>query len=169
MKQLLSLFVLLAISSGASAIMKCSNGSQTWYQDTPCAAGSVGTTFQSAPMGAAAAQMGNGPLIAMPQEPAPPLPPPPSHIPAAVLEQEAQQCLAWYQKEVLLPPDAQILNFTKDRRVLTISTSFMIDVLNYWGGQSQSRINKQASCEIHNGRLDDSWTRIHAKRGGWTP
>lgn len=76
-------------------------------------------------------------------------------------------CLAWYQKEMQLPPDTRYLDFTKDQRVLTITIPVRASIVNPFGIVTESTYNKQASCEINGGRLDDSWTRIHAKRGGW--
>lgn len=167
MKKLLPLLVLLAISSHASAVMKCSNGAQTWYQDMPCPAGVSTSQVHVEVTGGVAPLSGSGQVITVPQEPSLPLPPPPSHIPLAVYEQEARLCLAWYQKEMQLPPDTRYLDFTKEQRVLTITLPVTIFVQNYLDVPTQSMVNKQASCEIHNGRLDDSWTRIHAQRGGW--
>ena len=73
-------------------------------------------------------------------------------------------CLAWYQKEMQLPPDTRYLDFTKDQRVLTITIPVRASIVNPFGIVTESTYNKQAACEIHGGRLDDSWTRIHAKR-----
>ncbi|MEF9947262.1 MAG: hypothetical protein RR800_02785 [Comamonas sp.] len=168
MKQLLSLLALLAISPGALAIMKCSNGTQTWYQDAPCQSGMQATEIQTAPAPILAAPLaGSGQIVTLPQEPTRPLPPPPAHIPASVYEQEAKLCLAWYQKEMQLPPGTQYLDFTKEQRVLTITIPVRASIVNQFGIVNETTFNKKASCEIHNGKLDNDWTRIHAKRGGW--
>lgn len=167
MKQLLYGLALLAASPGASAIMKCSHGNQTWYQDAPCPAGSSATHIQGAAPVQVAPLSGSGQVVTVPQEPSRPLPPPSAHIPASVYEQEAKLCLAWYQKEMQLPPGTPYLDFTKEQRVLTITLAVRASVANPFGIVHETTLNKQASCEIHGGRLDEGWTRIHAKRGGW--
>ena len=167
MKQLLYLLALLAISPAASAINRCSEGNRVWYQDMACPASASSTFIPPAAPITEAPLSGSGKVISLPQEASQPLPPPPSHIPAPALEREADVCLSWYRREMQLPAKARYLNFTKDRRMLTITLPVSITGFNHLGIPFQSTVNKQASCEIHNGQLDDSWTRIHAKRGGW--
>jgi hypothetical protein len=43
--------------------------------------------------------------------------------------------------------------------VLTI----VIHATNGYGGF----VTKRASCEVLNGRIDNDWTVIHARDGGW--
>lgn len=167
MKALLTLLMLAALSPIASAVLKCESGSRIWYQDTDCPPGSSSTTIAPAAPLQNAPLSGSGHVISVPQEAARPLPAPSGHLPASVYEREARMCLDWYKKEMQLPAVTQVLDFTKDKRVLTITIPVRISVTNYLGGFSESTVNKQASCEIHNGRLDDGWTRIHARRSGW--
>lgn len=167
MKQILSILALLAISPAALAVNRCSDGSRIWYQDMACPAGTSSTFIPPAAPMTQAPLSGSGQIIAVPQEPAQALPPPPSHIPISVYEREAGLCLAWYQKQMQLPPETRYLDITKDRRVLTITVPVTITGFKHLGIPFQNVVNKQASCEIHNGQLDDSWTRIHAQRGGW--
>lgn len=169
MKKLLLPFVLLtSLSPLASAVQRCESGGRIWYQDTVCPAGSSGTTIAPAAPLQNAPLSGSGHVISIPQEPSRPLPEPPNHLPASVYEREARLCLDWYKKQLQLPADTQYLNYTKDRRVLTITIPVRVSVVNHLGlAFNESTVNKQASCEIHNGQLDDGWTRIHAQRGGW--
>ena len=168
MRHFLYLAALLTLSTGASAVMKCSGADgKTWYQDQPCLPGAASVQLQGQGFYPAAPMQDSVQPITVFQEPARPLPPPPAHIPRPALEQEAQMCLAWYKREIQLPASTQYVEFTKEQRVLTITVPVSVISINAIGGQSQSTTNKQASCEIHGGRLDDGWTRIHAKRGGW--
>lgn len=166
MKSLLPWLLLLTLSPGAYATTRCDEGGRTWYQDIPCPAGASTTFIPSAPT-LQAPLSSSGKVIDLPQQPSAPLAPPPAHIPQSVYEQEARICLAWYQKEMQLQPDTRYLDFTKDQRVLTITIPVRASIVNPFGIVTESTYNKQAACEIHGGRLDDSWTRIHAKRGGW--
>ncbi|MEX8194496.1 hypothetical protein [Comamonas guangdongensis] len=167
MKHLLYLLILAAFSPTASAVLRCSDGSRIWYQDTSCPVGSSSTPIVPTAPSQSAPLSGSGRIISVPQEPSTPLAPPPKHLPESALEREAQMCLDWYKKELQLPPDTRYLDFTKESRVLTINLPVRVVVSNYLGGTSENTVNKQAACEIHGGRLDDGWTRIHARRGGW--
>ena len=162
------LAALLAISTSAPAVMKCSGGDgKTWYQDQPCLPGASAVQLQGSGFYPPVYPQDSVQPIVVQPEPARPLPPPPAHIPMAVYEQEAAMCLAWYKKEIQLPTNTQYVDLTKDQRVLTITLPVPVISIDSLGIQRQSTTTKQASCEIHNGRLDDGWTRIHAKRGGW--
>lgn len=168
MKKLLLPFALLTcLSPLASAIQRCESGGRIWYQDTACPAGSSSASIAPAPPLQNAPLSGSGHVVSIPQEPSQPLPPPPNHLPASVYEHEARLCLDWYKKQMQLPLDTQYLDYTKDKRVLTITIPVRFSTMNQWGAFSEGTANKQASCEIHNNRLDDAWTRIHAQRGGW--
>ena len=167
MKKLLPFVLLASLCSLASAIQRCEGGGRVWYQDMACPAGSNGTSMAPAAPLQSAPLSGSGRVISLPQEPSQPLPAPSSHLPTAVYEREARMCLDWYKKEMQLPPDAMYLDYTKDKRVVTITIPVRYSATNQWGIASEGSANKQASCEIHNDRLDDAWTRIHAKRGGW--
>ncbi len=78
---------------------------------------------------------------------------------ASRLESDGQTCMSWYSQFLADPWDARY------RVVEVDGTVFSIDIhaSNGYGGRSVMR----ASCEIKNGRLDQGWTKIHAKRGGW--
>lgn len=164
----LTLLALLTLSPTAFAVMKCSSGNQTWYQDGPCQSGMQSTQIYTPPAPMLSAPLaGSGHIVTLPQEPSAALPAPPAHIPTSVYEQEAKLCLNWYRREMQLPLETQYLDFTKDQRVLTITLPVRFSFANPFGVVQEGTVNKQASCEIHGGRLDDAWTRIHAKRGGW--
>ena len=168
MRYFLYLAALLAINTSASAAMKCSSSDgKTLYQDKPCLSGASAAQLQETGFSPPVYTQDSVQPIVVQPEPARPLQPPPAHIPMTVYEQEAAMCLAWYKKEIQLPASTQYVDLTKDQRVLTITLPVPVISINSQGIQSQSTTTKQASCEIHNGRLDDSWTRIHAKRGGW--
>ena len=58
------------------------------------------------------------------------------------LAREADMCLAWHRPLLRDPAGAYYTGY---------------------GGYVTSR----AACEIYLGKLNESWTKIHAKRGGW--
>lgn len=172
MLRLVIALAVCATAPSAWAITKCTQNGSTWYQDNPCPAGAASTNMAggSAPtfMSPEAAPAGYAPPVTTLSEPAAPLPAPPAHLPLQVLREEAQRCLDWYKK---LKPELGAValgDFTKDGRVVTISIPMQQSYVN---AQTYAVVNtssiKNASCEIYNNRLDDSWTRIHAKRGGW--
>ena len=169
MKKLLLPFVVLTcLSSLSYAVQRCESNGRIWYQDFACPAGSHSATIAPAAPLQNAPLSGSGHVISIPQEPSKPLPPPSNHLPTSVYEREARLCLDWYKKQLQLPPDTQFLDYTKDRRVLTITIPVRVSVFNHLGtALTESIVNKQASCEVHSGLLDDGWTRIHAQRGGW--
>ena len=73
----------------------------------------------------------------------------------------------WYRK--LRPELTGVVtgDFTKEGRVVSIVIPIQQNYLNVYRVLVQNTGYKTASCEIYNGKLDDGWTRIHAKRGGW--
>lgn len=75
------------------------------------------------------------------------------------MDAEADMCLAWYRPLLRDPNGAYFTNVRKAQRVLSMD----IHATNGFGGY----VVRRASCEIHNGKLNDSWTKIHAKREGW--
>lgn len=79
--------------------------------------------------------------------------------PRTQMEIEADQCLEWYRPKLLDPRGAYWREARRESRVITIR----IYHANDRGGYD----NKLASCEISGGRLDEDWTRIHARRDGW--
>lgn len=68
-------------------------------------------------------------------------------------------CLAWYRPLLRDPQGAYHSNVSKAQRVVSVD----IHATNGFGGY----VVRRASCEIHNGKLNDSWTKIHARRAGW--
>ena len=68
-------------------------------------------------------------------------------------------CLAWHRPLLRDPAGAYYTEPTKEGRVLSIT----VHATNGYGGYVTSR----AACEIYLGKLNESWTKIHAKRGGW--
>ena len=75
------------------------------------------------------------------------------------LAREADMCLAWHRPLLRDPAGAYYTEPTKEDRVLSIT----VHETNGYGGYVTSR----AACEIYLGKLNESWTKIHAKRGGW--
>ena len=68
--------------------------------------------------------------------------------------------MAWYKPKLRDPAGAYYSEPSKDGRVVSIT----VHATNGYGGYT----TKGASCEIYNGQLDTEWTKIHAKRGGWS-
>lgn len=150
------------LCTAASAVNKCtlSNGAVV-YQDAPCVSGKK-ETLDLRPSSA----WGSSPVApAHPAEDtdrAEPAPAPATAPPVAAksqLEVEANACLSWYLPLLLDPLRTYYTNPRKDKRVLSID----IHTTNRYGGISV----KTASCEIDAGRLNETWTKTHAKRGGW--
>ena len=76
------------------------------------------------------------------------------------LVQEADACLGWYKPKLRDPAGTYYSEHSKDGRVVSIT----VHATNGYGGY----ITKEAACEFYNGRLDSDWTKIHAKRRGWS-
>lgn len=68
-------------------------------------------------------------------------------------------CMAWYKPFLRDPRDAYFTNVGKDKRVLSMD----LHATNGYGGY----VIKAAVCEIYNGKLNEAWTKTHAKRAGW--
>ena len=170
------IWVALAVagsSSGAWAVMKCTGHGKTWYQDAPCEAGSSGAELRL--------------------DAAPAVPAAPAVVPQApALEQEAQACLAWYQREEPRMLGSQYLSASKEKDVLTVEASvpYRVVTVPYQGNgvpyqgsgvvtpgvapagtgvaTVETGLKRMAvSCEVRQGRIDEGWTRIHAKRVAW--
>lgn len=75
------------------------------------------------------------------------------------LEFDADRCLDWYRPNLRNPRGAYWMEASRDQRVLTIT----VYATNGYGGY----VSKIAACEVNGGKLDDDWTKIHAKRLGW--
>ncbi len=157
-------FTCLAVSP-AWAINKCSIDGKVVFQDTACPGkGEVLVVRPASGQGSAAAPVAPAaptkqPPAAQTAAPTQPAPPP---LPVQVkspLELEADQCLAWYRPFLRDPHGAYYTNLAKDQRVFSMD----LHATNGYGGY----VIKRATCEINAGRLDEAWTKIHAKRGNW--
>lgn len=171
MKKLLCVIAIAGMSSGAWAVMKCTGDGKTRYQDAPCPAGSTGEQIQlNVPPAAPALPVPtvvNRKETAEPQGTGTRLPTSSNGAPSSALEQEAEMCLAWYQREIPMASGAKYLSFAKDDQVLTIMISMSVSTVNPAGARVAGTTLTPAPCEIRGGALDDGWTRIHAKRNGW--
>lgn len=169
MKYLLIASCTLAMSAPALAINKCTIDGQVVFQDAACpgkgetlvvkpASGrsSIPPVPTTAP-GQAPDTNANAPTQptqAPAQAPAP--------MPAAKsqLEVEADMCLAWYRPLLRDPKGAYYTNISKEKRVFSMD----LHATNGFGGY----VIKRAACEIYNGKLNEAWTKNHAKWGGWS-
>jgi hypothetical protein len=160
---------LIALASFATApawaVNKCTGADgKVQFQDAPCmgkgevlvvkpASGRGPGAVASAsvePVAAAAPPVAAAP----PARPAPAGPPPKS-----AMDLEADMCLAWYRPLLRDPVGAYYTNTAKSKRVFSMD----LHATNGYGGY----VIKRASCEIHNGKLNDAWTKNHAREGGW--
>ncbi len=130
------------------------------YQDAPCTG--KGEKFEAHPISVVApaavpipsAQTNPTPSAVLVPPPAPTVAPP-----SSPLERESDVCLAWYKPKLRNPAGAYYTEPSKEGRVLSIT----IHATNGYGGY----VIRRGSCEIHNGKLDSDWTKIHATRQGW--
>jgi hypothetical protein len=102
------------------------------------------------------------------------------------MEQEAQACLAWYQREEPRMLGSQFLSASKEKDVVTVEASVpyrvvtvpyqgngVVDpaaapVLGAGAATVETGVKRVAvACEMRLGRIDEGWTRIHAKRVNW--
>lgn len=154
---------ILIFAPQAWAAHKCTGpDGKVSYQDAPCSG--QGEKFEVRPISVIAptsAQANPTPNLA-PAPPQPSVVPPPVSPPVAQpspLTREADTCLAWYKPKLRDPAGAYYTAPSKEGRVLSIT----IHATNGYGGY----VTQNASCEIHNGKLDTDWTKIHAARQGW--
>lgn len=75
------------------------------------------------------------------------------------LDADADMCLAWYRPKLRDPMGAYHRNAKRENRVVHIT----VHATNGYGGYT----TKEAACEIHGGKLNEAWTKTHARRGGW--
>jgi hypothetical protein len=151
------------INSAAWAVNKCSIDGKTVFQDAPCpgkgetmvvrpasgrGTGAATPALAPAPIHSAAA-----PALAVPAAP------PAAAAAKSALELEADMCLAWYRPLLRDPKGAYYTNMVKEKRVFSMD----LHATNGFGGY----VIKRAACEIHNGKLNEAWTKIHAKRDAW--
>lgn len=150
--------------SSAWAVNKCTGpDGAVVFQDAPCAGKGEALTVRPASGTAttAPAQPAAQPTQAETAVPAPPSPPGPSvqGPTKSQMEVEADMCLAWYRPLLRDPKGAYYTNISKEKRVFSMD----LHATNGFGGY----VVKRAACEIHNGKLNDAWTKNHAKWGGW--
>lgn len=129
------------------------------YQDAPCTG--QGEKFEMRPV-SGVAPTPSAPAYSTPAPPPSIVVPPSVPLPVAQLPpltREADTCLAWYKPKLRDPAGAYYTAPSKEGRVLSIT----IHATNGYGGY----VTRSASCEIHNGKLDADWTKIHATRQGW--
>ncbi|QXL84121.1 DUF4124 domain-containing protein [Comamonas sp. NLF-1-9] len=165
------MFAFMLLASPTWAISKCTGpDGKVVFQDRPCdgqgeeivvrpASGperaAVPPAATSEPAAAAAA-----PAPAPVPVAAPTAPPPPAAPAVSRVDQFAQRCLDWY-KPLLRDPAHAYFTEPKfaDRRVLRM----LLHATNGFGGV----VVRQAACDFDNGKLDENWTKIQAKRLEW--
>ena len=156
------LMAALMVCAPSWAVNKCTGpDGKVSFQDAPCSGKGEALTVRpsgGAPSAAPLAPTQPPQGAAAPQEAA--APPAPAVPQKTMLEVEAEQCLAWYRPLLRDPAGAYYREPSKDTRVLSIT----IHATNGYGGY----VPKRAACEFVNGRLDDGWTKIQAKRAGWS-
>jgi len=172
MKTLLILVAATALAAPAWAINKCTGpDGKVSFQDAPCegqgaridvrpAAGPARPASLSGNTGAKASPPPSP--TAAPAAPTPPAPlaqQPRSEEPTP-LQVESAACLAWYRPALRDPAGAYLTGPSKEGRVVSIT----VHATNGYGGY----VTRPAACEFINGRLDQDWTKIHAKRAGWS-
>ena len=157
--------------SPAWAVNKCQVDGRVVYQELPCPGKGEAMTIRQIAGPPPAPEVGPPPPPPS-QDGVKPLeqaPLPAAQVPAAardsapqksILEREAEMCLAWYRHLLRDPKGAYYTAPMKEQRVIHLD----IHATNGYGGY----IVKRAACEIYNGRLDDGWTKIHAKARNWS-
>lgn len=162
-------WIMLAVAmvSPAWAINKCTIDGQVVFQDAACP-GKGETLVVKPASGRSPGAL--APVTAPVQTPdfnanAPSQPmqaqtPAPGPAAKSPLEVEADMCLAWYRPLLRDPKGAYYTNISKEKRVFSMD----LHATNGYGGY----VIKRASCEIYNGKLNEAWTKNHAKWGGWS-
>jgi hypothetical protein len=155
--------LLIGLCAPAWAVNKCTGSAgKVSYQDAPCTDKGEKIELQPnsglvLPKGAQAKS--STAAVAPPASVLPPSMALPQNPVKSALEQEADACMGWYKPKLRDPASAYYTDRSKEGRVVSI----LIHGTNGYGGYTL----KEATCEIHNGRLDADWTKIHAKRSGW--
>lgn len=148
------------------AVYKCTapNGSVV-YQDAPCTGKgeemALPPALVSTPPAPRHDTAPTTPAVPAPTEAPPPAPAPSPTDSAAKtqLELDADHCLDWYKPLLRDPKSAYYSNPSRNNRVVSLD----LHTTNGYGGF----VVLKASCEIHAGKLNETWTREHARRGGW--
>lgn len=155
----------LACTGASAQIFKCpdANG-RTVFQQAPCAGG---TSFDVRPASGSAPARPKPVAAPAGEKPAPIAKAPPApatRAPAPVaqkseLDRDADLCFEWYRPMLRDPRSAYYTEPKRDKRVVSIN----VHGTNLYGGI----VEQDAACEILDGRLNESWTKIHAERRGW--
>lgn len=162
------LLAALLAASPAWAINKCTGADgKVVYQDAPCegkgekievrpASGPARSAPPAAPQTPAPPPI---PAAPQPQAAVPVPPGPAAGATKSPLEREAEMCLAWYRPKLRDPAGAYFTEASKQGRVVSMT----VHATNGFGGY----VTRRAACEIHQGKLNETWTKIHAERNGW--
>lgn len=162
------LLCMLMGSAPAMAIHKCTGkDGKVVYQETPCPHSAPGGTIRVfAGQAEPAVQPVPRKTEAVPAATAPVERPAPSQAASlgpqssgAQADDLVAQCLNWYRPRLKNPAGAYADGASRNGSVLSIT----VYGTNSFGGY----VGKQAACEIKNGGIDHSWTKIHAERAGW--
>lgn len=154
---------LLCIASGpalgqATTLFRCTIKGQITFQQQPCPASSTEEQVRVVPANPEQSSAPPPPPTALPAAPAEP-PAPAAASGKSALEQEADLCLDHIRQFLRDPRSAYASTPSREGRVLSIT----VYAANARGGMA----SKRAACEMFNGIVDASWTRIHLERLGW--
>lgn len=167
---LLASSIAVTAVSPAWAINKCTGpDGKVAFQDAPCTGSGKSETLNVKPASGRGSLQEAAPVQVPSKQPspesaatAPPATQPtsaPTPVAKSPLDAEAEMCLAWYRPLLRDPQGAYYTNVAKEKRVLSID----VHATNGYGGY----VIKRGACEIYNGKLNDAWTKNHAKWGGW--
>lgn len=149
-------------------VYRCTVNGQPTYQQAPCeTAGGTGVQVRikapplssGTPPARPASVAAAPPAASAASAPAAPPTAPPRAPVKSDLERYADACLDWYRPRLRDPAGAYHRGAALDRGVLTLT----LYATNGFGGY----VDKRAACEVKDGKIDDGWTKIHAKRLGW--
>lgn len=161
----------------AQQLYKCEVGGRVEFRQAPCEsnAKSESIKVRTAPGPAPAPLPRQDPSASAPSykpptgpqaqtntpSPQPALPAAPQPMAAAKspTDRMADTCLDWYRPHLRDPRGAYHRDASYDKGVLTIT----IYATNGYGGYVQDT----GRCEFKAGKLDEGWTKIHAKRLNW--
>lgn len=161
------MLVLSGITTVQAQVYKCTVEGQVVYQAEPCVGKGVSgkeIKIQNTAVVSPAPSVSKvEPTQEKPAQPSPSAPVVPVQEsvakPKTQMEREADMCLAWYKPKLRDPKNAYYSDVSKEGRVLSMS----LHATNGYGGYKVSTV----ACEIHNGSLDEGWTKIHAERANW--
>ncbi|MCZ8254520.1 MAG: hypothetical protein O9327_02410 [Polaromonas sp.] len=162
----------------AQQLYKCEVGGRVEFRQAPCEASAKSESIKvrpapaptqaptprpdpsaSAPSYKPTPSAQIAPNAPLPSQPAAPTALPTTQQIKSPTERMADTCLEWYRPLLRDPRGAYHRDATYDKGVLTLT----IYATNGYGGYVQ----EQGRCEFKAGKLDDGWTKIHAKRLNW--